>query len=325
MTETKINIEAISFKIQMLLAKANDPAATPQEAEAYAAKAEEMMAKYRIDVSEQRERGEVTMAPEWSEAMLGKLSSEWSGYYYSFATSAARHTGVRIKINYRNGDYVARVLGFGHDVAFFNLMFTSIMEAFSSKLEPRFNENEFLEVNALRMRQGGMERNRIAIALGLCYASDSENVKKAANRRVTKMIKEEAARQGHPELAEEVLGRSFNAKTYRESYARGFLSQLYYRLQTLAMANADNALVLKRTKEEVDEVWYQEYPADRPAPMQASDFTPCAKCAKAKSGTCREHSFRKMPERAINWSAVEKGRTAARNLKLDATNNRIGN
>jgi hypothetical protein len=171
-----------------------------------------------------------------------------------------------------------------------------------------------------------MERYRIAVALGLMEGSNGTvNEQKAANRRVTRMIKDEAKRLGKPELSEEILGRSFNAKTYRQSYAQGFLDQLYYRLQTLAMANAEGALVLKKTKEEVDEVWYQEYPNDRPTPTgEMAEYKPCEKCKKAKSGFCRDHRFRKSRDRAINWSAVEKGRTAARSMNLEATNRRIG-
>jgi len=329
-TETKFSLESIVVKVQRLLAKAADPAITPQEAALFNEKAADLMDKYRIEASEARDRGEApSMKPEWSEAFLYYSGSEWSQYYGSFAYMAARHCGVRIrsysKWNSEAGkrEVFAKVLGFGHDVAFFNLVFTNMVQSFAAKLDPMYDPAETLGANALRLRQGGMERGRIAQAIGLGEKSDPTlNEMKARNRRVTKLIKEEAERIGLPELAEAVLGRGFNAKTYRQSYAAGFNETLYFRLLTLKSNNVEGGLVLKRTEEEVAEAWYQEYPNERPSTdPRDRDYVapePCSKCAKAKSGSCRDHSYAKPRTKPMNWDAVERGRSAARTVDLGA-------
>jgi len=325
-TESKFSPEALAKKVQALLAKANDPACSPAEAALYQDKAEAMMAQYRIDLAEAEEAGVVGgMAPKWSDAYLGDASSEWSSYYYTFASMAARHTGVRIRVRSvwnaerKVREYTALVLGFEHDVAYFNMLFTSILQGFSARLEPRYDPAQSEARNALRLRQGGMERGRIAVALGLVPQGATVNQQKAANRKVTNLIKAEAEEQGQPELAEEVLGRSFNAKTYRRSYAQGFLDTLGTRLYTMSVANRQAGLVLKSTKERVDEAWYEKFPEERPEPAKPEDFAPCKKCQAAKSGSCRDHSFRKAKEQSVNWSAVSKGRSAARTMDLGAS------
>jgi hypothetical protein len=336
MTETTFTLDSISQKIQKLLAKANDPSVGPEEAALFAAKAEQLMTQYRVEAAEGIEEG--GQKPEWATIFVGP-AGEWSNHYYTIATRLARHNGIRISVKWdgqaETRGYYGTVCGFAHDVRFFELMYTSVLSAFSARLEPRFNPDESAEANALRLREGGMERKRIAVALGMLddlalAAPDWHgrpavdlNTVKAATRKVTGLIKRRAQQLGNPALAEEVLGRTFNAKTYRSSYADGFLDALINRLRTLALGSHDAGLVLASAKERVDEAWYERFPHLRPAaPGTVEPYVPCAKCAAAKSGSCRAHTFRKTPEKARNWTAVERGRDAARSVDLGAGGSR---
>lgn len=327
MSESTFTLDSISQKIQKLLAKANDASVSPEESALFAEKAQQLMDTYRVEAAEDIEAG--GQKPEWSTIFVGTYG-EWTNHYYTFATRLARHNGVRISVDW-NGQaetpgYYGTICGFAHDVRFFDLMYTSVMSAFSSRLEPRFNPEESAEANALRLREGGMERKRIAVALGMLpqdalrtYGQQVDlNVVKAATRKVTGLIKLRAKQLGNPTLAEEVLGRTFNAKTYRSSYADGFMDALLGRLRTLAVGSREAGLVLASAKERVNEAWYERFPEQRPQPFSGTvePYVPCAKCAAAKSGSCRAHTYRKPREVSRNWTAVERGRDAARSVDL---------
>lgn len=319
-------LEQMLKRVQDLLAKADDPACFPEESALYRDKADELMIKYRIDAATlgTTDTGE-PLRPEWASVNIGR-SMEWSNYLWSFASAVARHTGVRIRVGWAadGSGYEALVCGFVHDVAFFELLYTNIMMAFSSRLEPRYREDESPAANALRLRQGGMERARIARVLFADNPPTTLNGQKGQNRKVTKLIKDEANRLGHPEAAEEVLGRGFNARTYRKSYAAGFYDELVSRLRHATMTSDGAGMILKSAKERVDEAWYERFPQDRPstAPVKWEDPSKdCLKCKASKRGACRDHYVPSGSYRTptYNYGAVSKGRSAARSVDLGAT------
>lgn len=324
MTETTLNdkftTEGILLKVQGLIAKADDPACTPQEAALYRDKAEAMMIKYRIDAQEAANRGEVKMAPIWGRVYLGSQTAAggWWHYNAGIARMAASHTGVRFVTD--RGDLwdemYAVVVGFEHDVAFFEMLYTNMVQAFNARLAPKYSPDDSDAANALRLRQGGWERRRIAQAL--FPAAKTVNEQKGQNRQVTKLIKEEAERLGTPQVALDVLGRGFNAKTYRESYAKGFYNELWSRLWTMRSANSDAGLVLRSAKERVDEMFYERYPQQRPSTSSAAAAAPCERCKAAKSGHCRQHPVYRYKEERVNQKAYRQGQGAAREVELGA-------
>jgi hypothetical protein len=143
---------------------------------------------------------------------------------------------------------------------------------------------------------------------------------------VTRLIKEGADRAGEDHA--KVLGRGNNIKTFRESYALGFWGTLEDRLRNLALARgeADKGLVLASLKQQVDDLFFDKYPHLRPRPAESgrkpyiAPNANCEKCAKAKSGYCREHghlrprSGGRSP--AFNYGAYDAGGDAARTVDL---------
>lgn len=319
-------------KVAALLANADDPASPPAAAETYRAKADALMFKYKIEALTAPEQvGVARPVPVWRDIYVCRSASEFRNFYYWLALSVVnRNTDLRhateYLVNEEDGHVwiVLRVIGYESDVAYAQLLITTAVAEFGKRLEPRYDPSETLAQNALRMRRGGMERNRIAAALLGTWTTTNEM--KAKTRKVTALIKEEAARIGQPELVEEVLGRQANMKTYRSSYAEGFYSTLASRIRThvLAAQQEEHGMVLASAAHAVEEAFYERYPSRRPEAVASSVSTKkdCAKCGKAKSGYCREHGWlRPKAGRATAWSAAgsRAGAHAARGVDLGRT------
>lgn len=330
----------IMERVQMLLARADHPNTPPAEAELSRQRADKLMLQYKIEALTAPQAKDLN-APVWADAILSQQGSEWTHFYAAIAEYAARFTGCRSRSLWekRTDDegrneyfYVMHFVGFEGDVRYVEMLIATALKAFGDLLEPKFNPKETHAENALRLRKGGMERRRIAEVL--FGKASSVNEQKGFNRRVTTMIKQEAARQGEPHLAAELLGRGNNIKTYRESYASGFYNTLVNRMQKLAAdraAYSSGELVLASYKERVDEAFYERYPNLRPQPVkqigEASEE--CAKCRRSKSGYCRDHSYlRPRSSRAsskpYSQAGARAGRAAAQRVDLGGPARRIG-
>lgn len=324
------NLDAMMRKVAALLANADDPATPPAAAETYRAKADALMFKYKIDaLTVPSVAGIARPVPVWRDLYICRAGSEWRNFYYWLALAVVnRNTDLRHATEYERNEedghlwLVLRVVGYESDVAYAQLLITTAVAEFGKRLEPKYDPSETLAQNALRMRRGGMERNRIAAVLLGTWTT--ENEMKAKTRKVTGLIKEEAARIGEPHLVEEVLGRRANMKTYRTSYAEGFYSTLASRIRThvLASQQEEHGVVLASAAHAVEEAFYERYPSRRPKEAVASSvgtLKDCGKCAKAKTGYCREHGWlRPRAGRATAWSAAgsRAGSHAARGVDL---------
>lgn len=320
-------------KVRALLAQADDPAATPAEADAYRTKAEALQFKYKIDLAtapEAERKAAHGFTPEWRKVYVCSYGSEFANYYSGIALSIVRHVdaravSLRVVEDGRANLYI-NVVGFAHDLDYLELLLVGATTAFGKRMEPTVNPAESDEANAFRLRMGGMERHRIATAMFGPQANTKDvNDFKARNRRVTGLIKKGAVLAG--EDPSEVLGRGNSIKTFRDSYASGFYYTLTSRLQTMAMSRGetDKGLVLKSLANQVEEEFFGRYPHLKPSETGRAEYIApnkdCAKCAKASSGYCREHGYLKPStakgkDRAWNHGAFNKGGHAARTVDL---------
>jgi hypothetical protein len=334
-------------KVRALIAQADDPAATPQEAEAYRDKAEALMFKYKIDLAtapEEERRQAGNFKPEWRTVDVCAYSNPWSGYYSGIALAIVRHvdaraTGIR---NPETGLYAVHIVGFPVDLDYFEMLLASAVLAFGKRMEPKVDPSLPEHTNAFNLRMGGMERNRIADALWgrlpettplkeRKRTSEGEwvwqatNEVKARGRKVTALIKKGAEEAGEDPKA--ILGQGNSIKTFRESYASGFYSTLISRLRTMALhrGETDKGLVLASLEEQVEEMFFAEYPNLRPSESGRAEYVDprkdCVKCPKTKSGYCREHQYLKPSTGrgrpgSFNYEAYSKGGHAARTVDL---------
>lgn len=317
------DLDAIMRKVNALLALADDPASTPGEAESARAKADAMMFKYKIEtLTAPAQTGVSRPVPVWKTIWVCRLNNEWRNYYSGIASRIIQRNDSRANQDFIPNEedghmwLVYNAVGYEGDLRYAEELLAHAIAEFGKRLEPKFNPAESMAENALRLRQGGMERRRIAMLLFGGW--ETENEMKAKNRKVTRLIQE-----ADPVLAKELLGRGTNIKTYRVSYANGFYHTLLSRLVThrLAEGMAEHGLVLTSAKDAVDEAFYARYPMLRPKADDRILGNPreeCARCKAAKSGYCREHQWLK-PSQArhstpYSTAGAEAGRAAARTV-----------
>lgn len=331
--------ERIMERVQLLIARADHPGTPPEEADTARKMADALMFKYKIDTLSAPETGSA-VEPIWTSIIISENGNLWSNFYVGIVQDIVRHSGclMQRKMEQKVDDAgfskwynVAHVVGFEGDVRYVEMLVASALLAFGRALEPKVHPEESDAANALRLRQGGMERRRIALALFGQWSS--ENEMKAKNRKVTNLIKQEAERIGQPHLAKELLGRGNNIKTYRESYANGFYWTLSDRIRRLGIERAQSgngALVLGNWKERLEEALYVKFPNLRPVPSRnvlpghddgVKSHKDCPKCHKAKSGYCRDHMWLKPSTakgRANAYSSAgnRAGSNAARTVDL---------
>lgn len=321
--------------IGALLANAEDDAQSAEARAAYRAKAEDMMREYRV-------AEEVALAKDSTAAVPvldlldimehSALSNPLHNYYWQIWSEVAQHCGVRT-LGMRKSlpgydmKLVASIVGYAGDIAYAKMLWTSARLVFLTRIDASVDRSLSDQENCYYMRASGMSRKDIAMALW-----GSEPTDGAAHGKVQKLYVAECTKR---EETPKVSGRGIQVDLYRESYARGFVNELGWRLRAARDASdaaSGGALVMHDRSGRVDEAFYREFPKQRPMSAEAraaqeardeeywalleKERAECVKCAAAKT-KCREHADRVLSaadrrryERRIHSSEAEAGMRA---------------
>lgn len=321
-------LDDIIRKIEALLTQADHPNTGKAEAEVFRAKAEALMFKYRLEEVTFNSSGVHAPSdplPQWADLDVCPWQSNFGWAYRWLLESVVNHFDARVSFDTdaREGGTwtVARVVAYESDLRFMRVLWQSIRIAFQSRLEPKYDPDLSEAENAYRLRAAGTEGARMAYIL---YQGDTSKGKRV---RARKLAKEFAISIGEDPSA--FSGQGNDMKLYRESYAQGFVTTIRSRLLTMRNSREPGQageIVLASRKDRIDEAFYERYPNRRPKPAvaEASESTykaqaQCGKCAKAKSGYCRDHGWmrpRKGKVRYANGAALEAGRAAARTVDM---------
>lgn len=336
-TVTKEQLDKMMGKIAALIAKADNPAATPEEAATFREAADRLMAKWRIDemmMSAAAPAGQ-GLTPDWADWLVCAYASEFSMEYRMIASAVAQHVGARIAFQGQNhmvdGEwgqwFMGIVVAYPSDLRYGEMLFKSAQLAFGNELEPRVDPSLGDQVNAYRLRKAGMEGRRIAMAL---WGSDEKNLRPKAR----KLFEKEARERGEDPSV--LMGQGVNVKQWRKDYAQGFANELYYRLRMSKVESPKGTeVVLAGRAEAITEAYYERFPNLRPKPVSGSigegsifdDQKNCKRCQAARSGYCREHQWMKPSTAYIkdktNYAARGAGARAAQTVDLGQTG-RIG-
>lgn len=294
--------------IGSLIARAEHPNTPPAEAEAAKIKAEELMREYHIAEEEALAVDPGSILPVTKVVILRSGSapiSEMSNRIFEVFSTIANHCGIRHHIR-RTDDWgvEATLVGYEGDVRYAEFLWTASHLMFSTRIDPSWSPERSEDENIFLLRQSGVERRRIA---DQAWGNGNEA---AARSKVQRIYLRECARRGEEPLA---TGLGFTTSTYRESYADSFLRTLSRRLRNARdAANSATGLPVHHGRQErIDEAFYAVFPNLRPdtRPVPVADTwvdprTNCAKCAKAKSGACNDHSYM----RARAWTAEDERR-----------------
>lgn len=256
-----------------------------EAADSYQAKAEELMAKYRINEEAVIAKDQTALLPDYRVITVftsGVNSHEWLQTYVNLFFSIADHAGVKALYRWdttpgqpRRID--AHVVGYETDIGYAEMLFTAARLVFADRLEPKVNPHQSDQVNAYRLRRAGIERVRIADLLW-------NDRSKANLAKVGRMYKSECAARNEEPL---LTGRGVTGAAYREQYAQQFVTTMYARLYRLRLGTASQGgLELFGRKERVQEAFYTRFPEERPQ-KALGEASPCPHCTADK--LCKVH------------------------------------
>lgn len=318
MSTTKIDLEKILAKVTALLAKA-DATTFPEEAKAFRAKAEEFMRKYRIAEEDLIASDQTNISPEWMDFDVCSRHNTFKDKYLQIIFAVADHVGARAiwMTDWKTGQIRVAMCGYSGDLRMAAWLFNAARLVFKERLEPEVNPDLSEAENIYRLRQAGIERQRVARMLW----GEEVGAKASAHGKVGRIYKEECARRGEPVALD---GRGISLTDFRDSYARNFTNEFYRRLWE-ARQGADvavGAMNLHGREERVAEAYYARYPHLRPKPktdVENTDTKP-ARPVKERKWTAADE---KRWYRATNSLAARAGQaagvSAAREVEIDRT------
>jgi hypothetical protein len=337
-------------KVRGLLAMADDGALDQAAADNYREKADQLMVQYQLEEEEIRAAGgkvtdnighrtiflfktEVGNQAAGRNKAMGSLAS----YYLQYFFTLARHQNCQYtydnvsnyerrqmgeeKFNekYPQGDgWYGEVFGYESDLDMLEMIYLQVQLHMIGTLEPNVkNMERGAAIKALH--DAGVQFPRIAQIIGVKYT--------AAN--IHRPYRDECRR-----LGEEMTPSAKNSESYRFGVAEGFSMELSRRVweiesrrrewareQDKDRGDGSSLAVLGDRADAVREAFYEAYPHLRPEPLDpnAAKAEPCPKCARAKSGRCRAHTFGKIRYVNIDPRGEAAGRAAAQKIDLGAT------
>lgn len=306
------NLEKMMNRIAALIAKAES---TTHEAEAatYRAKAEELMRKYQLAEEDLIATDQFAILPIMRKIRLSEYASPYRHFHNWMFTPIAKHTGIRFVQRYEESGYTAYAVGYDSDLRYAEFLFNAARLMMISRLEPTVDLSLSDAENVYRLRTAGIERNRIA---QMMWSADLGKAGHSAHAKVGKLYREACEARGEDAT---VSGRQISASTYREVYAREFVTQIYWRLQDArnAVDSLTGTLVPAGRAARVEEEFYRLFPEQRPAPAPEAPETngkPQKSKALSKSAKAQVHRLYGSPTAR---RAAKAGREAADSVAIE--------
>jgi hypothetical protein len=309
-----VDLDATMRRISLLLAKA-EATTYPAEAETYKAHAEKLMKQYRIAEENLISADTRLVTPILKFIRIYDTESPFRYFHSWLWEIVASHCGVRFVIRWNGAErfYEAHVVGYDVDIRYAEILFNSAKLAFIAKLEPSVNPGESDADNIYRLRSAGIDRQRIA-EMVWGQRGHQEGLK------VGRLYKEACAARGEDAV---VSGRSVNAKTYREVYAREFVFhfQSMLRITRDAADAAAGAMVSVGRLDRVEEAFYERFPSERPTPEPEAAETTTTSPAKPRKSKGVTKATMEHYNRYYNSPTARRaraaGRAAAETVALD--------
>lgn len=308
--------------VQRLLTQADDlelrgtdSGVSPEEnrvaAGNYRQRAESIMREYRIEEEQLIATDASVITPIMREVVICDWSNPFKSNYLMLMYWIGNHAGVEVLTKYRNGECMAECWGYEADIRLVEMLWSSARLVFSRYLEPTYDVLLSDQVNAYNLRQAGVLRKDIALQLW------GDNTP-ALRTRAQRLYLAECRKRGEEPA---LNGVATDAKTYRESYASGFVSTVSDRLRAArdAADSHGGALVFAGRAERVKEAMYTAHPHLRPVPH--TDVQPTRDDKPIKPWKPTKADLRRWEREA--GPAAQAGRNAggqaALNVEIDRT------
>lgn len=265
--------EKLLSKIRGLIDKAN-ATEFPAERDAFLAKAEQLMQQHEIDgalldASRPSERREIITRD------IERATGEFATEMRSMLSYFAEHRGVKVATKrFGFGKIVTSMVGFPDDIDFVEMLYTTTMLDFASKITPSwdprsagspavFDHNvrafkeagyKWVEIAKMANKHGGNPRT------GMDGSTTDGAWLKAAYRRECVRLGVAPTRQTQRHEA------------FRATFATGYVAMIYTRLRKMRMdaetasgVISGNLPAVRDSRERVNEEFYRLYPHMRPA------------------------------------------------------------
>lgn len=319
MTDKK---SAMLDKVRKLLAKA-EGGATPEEAETFRAKADELMTAYAIETWQVEMAAEGDQRKSLPEKRMFSFDWWWSreiavrDELWEMFNDVARH--MRCVVIVKHLDYRAKaipVIGLPADLDYFDLLFTHLMLDLAKQTSPQPNAALSLEENLQAMKQAGVPWPEVARKLldaGIIEPKEGESVQAARKRysdrlprRYRAWCKAEGLRQDYTDQ-----------RAFRRNFADGYVSVIYSRLWNLrdAAENSGSALALRDIRQVVRDAVWEFYPDLKPHEKGCE----CERCKQRRKPVRYRQDNRK-----VDYAARAAGEAAGKRARIDVSpSNRV--
>ncbi len=256
--------EKLLDKINALLNQANGAGVTDAEREAFLARADQMMMKYKID--------EIMLAARASgkaPAAAGMPTHEEIPWVDRFDEFIDIHTAVIAYLGFLTGVSVVRkwdtihVFGYANDIRYFRQLWTAVYFTFSAKLNPQWSTALTTGENIKMLAESGMKWVPIwAAARRAGYLMDT--AKPPADNGKMKRLYAKACK----DAGMEKMKLTHATVAYRDSFAVGYRDVIFQRALRLKEQRDDMeraagdgvSMVLRREATAVEDLLRSMYP-----------------------------------------------------------------
>jgi hypothetical protein len=352
MTEPrKLDLDTVLKRVRQFTAKAEAEIAPGATAEQRAASlveqqtAREMADRLMTDYAVDRAMADAAR-PADKRNKPGKLEfavsgyTEISGYINRLATIVARHCRVQVRLftNYNRDEscWMATGYGFESDLAYFNILYTTLRLHMVGALVPKVDPTLDLDENCYVLHNAGLNWLEIAALYGWKKTSSepgdtqplmyiNKDGERKSNWTVGSHYKRAYGRACKAKGEATMVIAASSTATYRESAAQGYISRITQRLARTEAARDPGAGVALRTSFEEVLAYFKSQNPDlykEQAPVEE-----CEQCKKNPSGTCRRHPRgRMLKDRAFSAAGYQAGvkHANAASLSPEASTSQTG-
>lgn len=275
--------ERILDKITALLVKAGRDDTPEHERELCQQRADEMMTKYRIEMSmlsftaTDKEREVIT------HEVNSNVGTDFDGDLNSMMVAVFRHCGTQIA-RPLFGKFTA--VGYESDLQYAEMMWASIYMHFISRMLPGWSPDRTFDHNVYLLKESGKSWMEIVHT-----APAEEGLNANSGARLRGAYGRWAEQIGAPTKAQ-----PRNPKGWRESFVEGYSDRLRHRLWEMAVAAKETVaetpgagLAIIKDSDRVDRAFWDMFPDYDPAVRQArSDAYAAAEAARLAARTPAE-------------------------------------
>jgi hypothetical protein len=326
---------------QKLIAMATadiDPAATPEQRAATLheqalaqERADAIMYKLGIDeILENVSKSAAERAkPGVTDIYMVRGALSWHSIRLLDAIAKVTRCKTRHYTRYEGDVSVSKLYGFESDRKYAEMLYTNLSLHMLGVLAPKIDPALSIQLNVYALHNAGYDWREIAekygytlydagmpkafFSKGSPWEGPTEHIPYGRlSGQYRKLYRAECERQGENPTTIK------RASTYRSSAAQGYVQRIrdrLYRLENERQAEPGAELAIKVSMQDLMDFYKEDNP-DLFTAGPTIKREPCKRCAKAKSGYCREHAPIAYKEPAFSQSAYNAGAAFANRADL---------